>query len=429
MEQFLMTDTLLLRQRAVRFLVTDDLDLLRADETDWIRNLRWLDHSGLALPIAARFDVLQPGAAVSSAVRAALRSRLADNQKRMARMLDFLHEAVQELHKRQVRYCCVKGFSLIPDCFDRMRERHQVDLDLLIDPRDLKCAQEALEGIGYRAQPANGSGEVRLIRPRKEHLGIHAYLYQLPESVPVELHTRVWEPDADEISFPSFDEFLDASENHELCGVEFMRLKPAYHFVYLLLHIFRHLLRSWTRLLSLYEVAAFIRTWNAAQDVWTEVARIIERDKILASACALVLGLVDRAFPSEMPSVLRRIVKHSLSTDSALWIERCGTAWLFANPPGNKLTLVVQRQFWSDRRDWRRYLLRRLFPFRMPHPLSDEVLASTKRSLSYQAEEAWYKASRALYHLRSDCEYLRARLKWKQEDPRIASLQHFVDGF
>ena len=101
--------------------------------------------------------------------------------------------------------------------------------------------------------------------------------------------------------------FHDAAEIHEICGVEFTRLRPAYHFVYLLLHIFRHLLGSWTRLLSLYEVATFIRKRKSEEDVWADAAQIIEKDKVLASACALVLGLVDCTFPIDMPAPLRQI--------------------------------------------------------------------------------------------------------------------------
>jgi Uncharacterised nucleotidyltransferase len=419
-----------LRKNIVRFLCTDRLEFLDARETEWMKNLRWLDRSGLALPLAARFEALRPGARVPLAVRAALRSRLRDNQTRMERMLEFFRETVRALDGSHVRYCCVKGFSLVPDCFDSIRERHQIDLDLLIAPQDLRRAQNALEQLGYQVQRAEDSGEVRLVRPWKKHLGVHAYLYQTPEPPAIELHTQVWEQDIDEIEFPSLSGFLDAAEVHEICDVDFTRLRPAYHFVYLLLHIFRHLLGSWTRLLSLYEVATFIRTRSGEDDVWAEAAQIIDRDKVLASACALVLALVDCTFPTDMPPPLGRIGVRSLSAESALWIERHATAWLLADPPGGKLSLLVQRQFWADRGLWRRYLRRRLLPFRKPHPLSDEAMKSTRSGLTYRAEESWYKASRAWYHVRSDFEYLTAWLRWtKPGQARAEASQRIVDQF
>ena len=417
-----MTDTLAFRKSVVRFLGTDRLEGLQAPETDWIRNMRWLDRSGLALPLAARFEALQPGSAIPSSVRGALRSRLADNQKRMEQMLQYFQEVVQALDASQVQHCCVKGFSLVPDCFDSIRERHQIDLDLLIVPQDTGRSQVALERLGYRVQRADDSGEVRLIRPWKRHLGVHAYLYVLPEPPPIELHTQVWERDADDIALPSFSGFLDASETHEICGVEFRRLQPAHHFVYLLLHIFRHLLGSWTRLLSFYEVATFIRAHRSEKDIWVKAAQMIEANKVLASACALVLELVDSTFPVDMPVPLHQIVRRNLSAESELWIERYAPVWLLSDPPGNKLALLVQQQFWTDRRAWRQYLLRRLLPVRKPHKLSEIAAQSTRNSVAYRLEDTWYRATRLWYHLRSDCEYLGARFRWMRMRQRALNL-------
>jgi hypothetical protein len=425
-----MSDRLVFRKTIVDFLRTDDMDLFEGrNEEEWRKNLRWLDRSGLALSLAARFEALQSGAAVPSGVRTTLHTRLLDNQSRMQRMLEFFQEANQALAASGARYSSVKGFSLIPDCFQCIRERHQVDLDFLIAPQDLQRAQSAIEALGYRVQFAGDSGEVRLIQSWKKHLGVNAYLYQLPEPPPIELHTAVWESEADEIEFPMLSGFLDAIDIHEICGVEFPCLRPARQFVYLLLHVFRHLLGSWARLLSLYEIAAFIRARSAESELWTEAGQIIGKDKYLASACALVLGLVDSAFPLEMPPSLRAVYARNLSTDSALWIERCSTAWLFADPPGNKLALLVQRQFRLDRHSWRRYLLRRLLPLRKPPELSDEVVISARKSLAYRAEETWYKASRAWYHLRSDGEYLIARLRWARlRQTRAGSIHRIIGG-
>ena len=137
-------------------------------ETEWMRNLRWLDRSGLALPLAARLEALRPGARVPSAVRAALRSRLGNNQRRMDRMLEYFQETVRALDGSQVQYCCVKGFSLVPDCFDSIRERHQIDLDLPDRPAGSEtCTGRTRRALGYRVQSGEDSGEVRLVGPGK----------------------------------------------------------------------------------------------------------------------------------------------------------------------------------------------------------------------------------------------------------------------
>src|SRR5262249_34697502 len=108
---------------------------------------------------------------------------------------------------------------------------------------------------------------------------------------------------------------------------------------------------------------------------------------------------------------------------------RYSTTWLLADPPGNKLSLLVQRQFWADRNNWHRYLLRRLLPILNTHALSDELESSTRRGLAYRAEEAWYKASRAWYHVRSDLGYCSASLMWSLQRQARAGGQRVVDEF
>jgi Uncharacterised nucleotidyltransferase len=424
-----MTDSLRFRKMIVRLLIDTRIDHRAESEEEWRRNLRWLDRSGLALPLAARLKSLKAGSVVPIEIVTALKSRLADNQKRMQRMIGFFQEAVQALDASGARWCCVKGFSLIPDCLDNIRERHQVDLDFLVAPHHLTRAQGAIEALGYHAQQASSSGEMRLVKPWKKHIGVDGYLYQLPEAPPIELHTRVWEPENDEFMFESLSGFLEATEIHQIDGFSFPRLRHSHQFVYLLIHIFRHLTGSWARLLSLYEIHRFISSRMNDDDLWTEAVSLISEDRQGASACALILGLVHSTFPLELPQPLRNLCAQNLSMDSALWIDQWSEAWLFTDPPGNKLSLLVQRQFWPNGRAWHRYLRRRLLPLRTPHPLSVEIAGSTKNSLAYRLQDTRYKAGRAWFHLRSDCEYLLARLRWKQHIQRgMRSTHLFVDG-
>lgn len=418
------------RQRVLHFLKSDSHEFLtEVDEERWKRNMRWLDRSGLALPLATRLEALRSVTMVPASIRAELQSRLRDNQKRMERMLAYFGETSHALETARVRHCCAKGFSLIPDCFGSIRERHQVDLDFLVAPDDLSAACRALEKLGYCAQHSNQSGELRLVKPWKKHIGVGGYLYQLPEPPPVELHTGFWEPEKDGVELPPLIIASHLTEIHEIAGVYFSRPQPAYQFVYLLLHVFRHLLSSWVRLLSLYEVAAFIRTRSGEGHLWSDVKRLVEQDVRLSSACALVLGLVDFAFTPEFPRDLRELFAGNLSSDSAFWIDRWSAAWLLTDPPGNKLNLLVQKQFWTDDGVWRRYLRRRLFPIRRPHRFSDDVAGSGRRTLLYRAENAWYQASRAWYHVTSGCTYLPALWRWNRSKQRRPDLIYRpIDG-
>jgi hypothetical protein len=386
------------------------------DGSVWDENLRWLDRSGLALPLASLLHAQTAGTenyrGIPLPVQQALRQRLTDNAERMRVMLGQFGEACSALAASGTRYGCVKGFSLFPECFADIRERHQVDIDFLIDPRDAKKAQRAIESLGYRTQYSSDSGEMRFTQPWNRHMGVNAYLYQIPGPPAIEVHTRAWESEDGIVDFPSLPGFLDAVEPHQVDGVEFSRLLPAYQFVYLLLHIFRHLLGSWSRLLSLYEVFLFIKSRRQDSAFWAQVSGILSADRNLAAAAALVLALVERFFPTELSPSVIQLGSATLSPQSQVWVENYAQEWLFADPPGTKLSLLLQRQFFPDRQTWRRYLLRRLIPARKAHALSDEAGTKMKRSFSYSAENLGYQVSRIWYHVASDFRYLTARLQW-----------------
>jgi hypothetical protein len=418
-----MTRAILFRKAVARYLTTGDADLLRgADEAEWNRHFWWLDRSGLALPLAARAGT-QDNMFLPQAIADALQTRLADNAKRMEKMLHTFEEVSNTLNDAGVRYCCVKGFSLVPDCFADMRERHQVDLDFLIDLEGADAATAALEAAGYPLVEARHSGELRFAKPRRKHLGVRAWLYQLPESPEIELHTRVWEPEAEAIDFPEPGSFLDKTEMHTVAGVRFPRLTAPFHFVYLLLHVFRHLIASWTRLLSIYEIAMLLRSRREEDATWAETARVLAANRQLASACALVLGMTVRVFDVELPEPLRKICEENLSEESVFWLEKYSDAWLFTDPPGNKLTLLVQRQFCPDHNRWRRYIQHRLLPLHGDGIRALNVYADdkVKKILAVQAEDLRYRVGHVWYHLRSDFEYLAARMTWPRFTSRAAN--------
>lgn len=409
-----MPDRFTFKRAVVEFLSTADPYSLPVNAEEWNKNFRWLDRSGLALPVAAKLEQLRSPSPVPAPVAKALQLRLSDNEKRMANMLRQFAEINAALASSGARYCCVKGFSLIPGCFNDIRERHQVDLDFLISPADAGRAAVAVESLGYGLVDARSTGELRFSKPLKKHLGVNAWLYAEAESPVIELHTEVWEREADAIDFPELSGFLDVLDTHELRGIQFPCLQPDYQFIHLLLHVFRHLAGSWARLLSLYEVATLVRGRWADHALWEKACGIMLEDEAIASASALVLSLVSRVFAIRMPDALRKLQSTHLSPESSLWLESHADAWLFSEPPGNKLALLVQKQFCRDDQVWRQYILRRLVPFRNAPALSDGVEEAAKKTWAYRTENVWYKITRTWYHLRSGFEYLLARLRWER---------------
>jgi len=404
------------RKAVVTFLATSQVPMLEAwKEDDWVKEFFWLDRSGLALPVATQLlDGASTRQQIPDTVLLSLEQRLNDNQRRMSAMLTFQETVQSLLAARHVRFCCLKGFSLIPDCYSAIRERHQVDFDLLIDSRDASRAAAALETLGYKPVHASGSGEMRFVRPWTRHLTANSWLYDVSEGPAVELHTLLWEPETELVEFSLRDGWMADIYMRTVNGVTIPCLAPQWQFLHLLLHVFRHLLDSWVRLLSTYEIAVFLNRERENDELWTRVRWLAEADTQLASACALVLSIVSAEFSARLPSPLGDLCHEYLSWESALWVEHFREEWLYADPPGTKLALLVQRQFCRDRMAWRSYSLRRLFPFRPPHSLSVEAVAQTRLTIHYAIDEVSYQLSRVGYHIASDWNYLRSVARWKQ---------------
>jgi Uncharacterised nucleotidyltransferase len=403
------------RKAVVAFLATSDAASLSAfTDADWERQFRWLDRSGLALPLAARLLESEAILQFPSGVVRALTVRLCDNEGRMKSILDLFGKLHANLTDARVSFCCLKGFSLMPEVCGFIRERHQVDIDLLIDPGDASRAVAAVEPLGYLPSKIAESGEIRLTRPLTKHLTAGSWLYDISEGPALEFHTRLWEPESGLFDFPIPPGYMSNLYVGTIAGVAVPRLAPAWQFVSLVLHIFRHLLDSWVRLLSLHEVAVYLRSMQKDDYLWNEVTSILEQDTRLSSAGALVLHLVKREFSVELPASLQEFCGLHLTAQSNLWCKQFSQEWLYADPPGTKLSLLVQRQFCASATAWRSYLFRRLFPRRTPPKLSDEASTQVQCSVEYQVAEALYRVQRTGYHITSDWRFLMAAARWTQ---------------
>ena len=398
------------RSNIAKFLIQGDPRLLQNwKERDWKQNLRWLDRSGLALPLAAKLRCHQGSQAIPSSVMAARSRRISDTATRMEQMFHLFSEANSALAESGIEYCCVKGFSLIGDCFEDISERHQIDLDFLVTPDGVAGATTALESLGYQLLENRASGESRFMRPTDKHIGMNAWLYDPPECVAIELHTSAWEAEGDAVAFPAFPSFLAETEERRLNDTAYPSLKPSRQFVYLVLHVFRHLTGSWVRLISFYELARIVRQRFEERSTWDEVATLVSEPHV-ASAFTLVLALLEHLFDLTLPERLQRLRGSSLSAESAIWISLFADDWLFTEPPGDKLALLVQRQFCPDEQAWREYVRRRLLPFRGVPSLSDAV--ATGRNFSYDFENLVYRVSRLWHHASANRQYWAAKRKW-----------------
>jgi hypothetical protein len=379
----------------------------------WARHIQVLDRAGLSLPLYSRLLESGEHTRLPAKTLAAFENRKRDNSERMLGMLQTFGRAIAALQQSGVQHICVKGFSLFPDYHEEPWQRHQTDFDLLVPPADALRAQTTLEGLGYKLTEVAGDGERRLRIPATEYFDHGTYLYRPQKSPAIELHPRFWEPGAEELPLRCPENAFEQAEIRTLGSVSFLALSRPHAFLYQTLHVFRHFLGSWARLLWLYEIAGYLHRFQEDEALWQQVQALASSDARLSEAVALVLLTAKELFACPIPRALEAV--HALPAKSPvrLWISHYARRWLLADIPGNKLNLLLQRHFFSDGPTWRRYLASRLVPFGKHSSLGEGIDPSIARSLSFRAANLRFQAGRYWHHLHTGIGYATASIVWK----------------
>jgi hypothetical protein len=380
---------------------------------EWERRIAVLDRSGLTLPFYARVLATGDSGRFPLRVIAAFEQRRSDNQNRMQCMLKAFGQAIQVLQRAGVKFVCVKGFSLFPEFLEEPWQRHQIDFDLLIAPGDGLRAQAALEELGYKLTGVASDDERRMRIPVKRALSHNAYLYSPQEGGAIELHSRFWEAGAEEFPLTCPDNAIEQAEMYTLDSVSFLRLSQPHAFLYQVLHVFRHFLGSWARPLWLYEIASYMKRHSDNVEHWREVATLVSADTRLAEAASLVLLAARELFACPIPSALEKVCTLPDDDPIRLWVHLYARRWILADMPGNKLNLLLQRRYFSDRHNWRRYLTGRLAPRGSRPVLCEGIDTRVAKSLRYRSANLRYQLSRAWHHLRTGAGFAAANFVWE----------------
>ncbi|MGA7829456.1 MAG: nucleotidyltransferase family protein [Terracidiphilus sp.] len=379
---------------------------------EWSRQIGILDRVGLTLPLYARLLGDRNCVGIPAPAIATLEQRRRDNALRMNGMLITFGHAVKALQNAGVRSVCVKGFSLIPDYLTELWQRHQIDFDLLVAPQDAHRAQQALEELGYRLTAIDRS-ERRLRIPASRPLTRHAYLYNLQEGAAIELHSEFWDAEGEAHPMRCPLDTFEQAEMHTVGSVSFLRLARHHAFLYQVLHVFRHFLGSWARLLWLYEIAAFMHRHQNDDALWQKVRELLCADVHLTEAAALVLLCAQNLFICRLPPALENVCALPADSPVRLWIDRYARRWLLTDMPGNKLNLLLHRHFISDDRAWRRHLAKRLVPVGNRPMLCEGIDQKAAKSLKYKTANLRFQAARIWHHLGTGAEFTFASIAWE----------------
>jgi hypothetical protein len=388
-------------------------DLFSYSHLEWVRRIGVLDRTGLTLPLYARMLANGNWRRLPLATIKSLESRRRDNETRMLGMLETFGRAVRALQHAQIQFVCVKGFSLFPEFLDEPWQRHQIDFDLLVAPSDALRAQAALEELGYRLTAVTEDGERRLRIPVKRALSHDAYLYQPQEGGAIELHSRFWESGAEDLPLDCPDDAFAKKETHTLGSVSFPCLSLHHAFLYQVLHVFRHFLGSWARPLWLYEIANFVDRHRDDDALWERIDLLLQADARLAQAFALVLQATKELFACSIPPALEAPCTLPDDSPIRLWIDHYARRWILTDMPGNKLNLLLQRHFFSDRGGWRRYLAGRLVPRGKRSELCEGIDQSLAKGIQYRVASLCFRAARVWHHVRTNGGLAAASIAWR----------------
>ena len=380
--------------------------LLHLSLADWQRLLRWLDISGLALYFLHRIEELRWDGSLPQAVLARLQQNLFDNAIRTQDMIAESGGIQREFLNTNLSYAILKGFSLWPCSVPDLALRSQLDLDFLIAEKDSPAARRILESRGYRLHAVSGrSWEFKTPHSLKRSLDD---LYKAPPSRCVELHL--------ETRAEGRDSLLARAEKRQFHGIPMPVLRPADLFLGQGLHLFKHVCSEFARAAHLLEFRHHVIARHDDVEFWREV-RAAARDNLRTSwALGLVTLLISRTMGDFAPHALTGWTVERLPAAARLWVETYGCRSVFADPPGSKLYLLLQRELEIAGVPAKRSLRRILLPMKLPPPiqLAPEQESMGARMRRYRLQ-AWFILHRLRFHILEGIRYIRESARWRQQ--------------
>jgi len=384
------------------------------NQRDWMRALDWLDQTGVALWCWDRLKGLGARDAVPPEIGARLERNSVDHSFRVASMAEEFDSINRLFECAGVEYAVLKGFALIPEYAPDARLRIAYDYDYLLRAEQLERAAQALNDAGFvrRRERVDHpvvyihSASTRRIPPRREDL----YSAALPRVV--ELHTRLWEPEALKIPLRLPDDFLARKRLRNWQGLRFYSLVEEDELMFQVLHAFRHILDGWCRLYSLLEIAYFLEHQRSDVIFWQRFGDRIRVSPLLPEMVGVVFSLAAGLFGATVPAVIEAEVIRTLPSRLGLWVNRYGYDSALANFSANKCSLLLYGEFVPDDATWRAIRRRRLFPLHRPARAAQASSSAISARLAAGWKQGYYVARRSLHHLLGAAQYAWQSIQW-----------------
>jgi hypothetical protein len=369
----------------------------------WKQLLFWLDTSGLALYFLDRLTELKLLEMIPAVVLARLRQNLADSKLRIGAMIQESLAIQENFQLEGVPYATLKGFSLWPISVPKLELRSQLDLDFLIAESSTARARRVLEDRGYYLHAISGkTWEFKANQDGKYTLDD---LYKPTPQRSVELHV---EPEG-----LGSDSLLARAERRYFHGVSISVLPPVDLFLGQGLHLYKHVCGEFWRAAHLIEFRRHILARQNDDVFWRELQEQAEADPAISLSLGVVIFLASQVMGEFAPEALTCWTVDRLPAGTRLWVELYGARSVFANPPGSKLYLLLQREMQRANVRPRRAVMQALLPRRLPLAITHGTPGETmsERSLRYR-KQAYFVMTRLKFHVLEGLRYLTESVRW-----------------
>ncbi len=385
--------------------------LWNLSDAQWLRLLKWLDTSGLALYFLDRVLDLKRSESLPPNVLRRLQQNLFDNTERATGMIAESTAIHREFQSVGISYATLKGFSLWPSSVPDPCLRSQLDLDFLVAESSAAVAQQILESRGYYLHATSG----RSWEFKTRHMPGNS-LRDLYKALPfrcVELHLER----TSEIR-PSL---LQRKTEIEFHGIRMPVLRAADLFVGQGLHLAKHVCSEFFRASHLIEFWRHIVFRRNDEDFWKEVRAVAEQSPAAPSALGMVVLLITLVMGDCAPSAFTCWTVDSLPASTRLWVELYGRRAALGDFPGSKLYVLLQRELGMAGALPKRELRRALLPMKLPPALSRGTSSESVMGRVHRyRQHARLILFRLRFHAVEGIRYTYESFLWRRRKNRLA---------
>jgi hypothetical protein len=377
----------------------------------WMRLLRWLDYSGLALYFLDRLSEVGREDLLPTPVHTRLHQRLCDNTKRTQGMTAESIAIQLQFQELRVRYAILKGLSLWPSSVPKAELRSQFDLDFLVSEGSAPTARTILERRGYRLYGISGnSWEFK----RNEQPGISLKdVYKDLQSWRVELHV--------EPAQSHRHSQLAHLEYRDLCAFPMPVLSSIDLFVGHGLHTSKHICSEFMRAAQLVEFRRHVLYRRDDSQFWNRLHHSAGENRRISFGLGVATLLTAQVMGEFAPEALTSWTVRRLPPSVHLWCQHYGNPFVLGSFPGSKLYLLLQKELADMGIAAKRSPRKALLPSRLPPPI---IRASPDESLKMRLRRYRMQFSfilhRLLFHTVEGFRYLWVLRQWRRQLNRLA---------